>query len=163
MNGMQMNIGGAAENSGVSAKMIRHYEQIGLIPAARRTGGGYRTYAANDVHTLRFIRQARSLGFSISQIRDLLSLWRNPRRSSSKVKALALAHVAELDARISEMEAMKRVLVHLAAYCHGDERPECPILDGLSSETPTHTPRATHYRDAMPARARGSKLAPHRH
>lgn len=134
MHGIQLNIGGAAETSGISAKMIRHYERIGLIPAARRSGSGYRTYSRNDVHTLRFIRQARNLGFSMQQIRDLLALWRNPRRSSSKVKALALAHIENLDARISELETMKRALAHLAAHCHGDERPDCPILDGLSSE-----------------------------
>jgi Cu(I)-responsive transcriptional regulator len=132
MNGMQMNIGGAARHSGVSAKMIRHYEEIGLIPRAARSYSGYRTYTGNDVHTLRFIRQARSLGFSIKQIEQLLGLWRNQRRPSSKVKALALSHIAELDARIAEMETMKRTLQSLAAHCHGDDRPECPILDELA-------------------------------
>jgi len=132
MDGMQMNIGGAAHASGVSAKMIRHYESIGLIPRANRTGSGYRKYTDKDVHTLRFIRQARSLGFSVRQIEALLGLWRNQRRPSSKVKALALAHLAELDARIRELEAMKRTLAELAAHCHGDERPDCPILDELA-------------------------------
>jgi len=133
MNTMQMNIGEAARHSGVSAKMIRHYEGIGLISKAVRTYSGYRTYAASDVHTLRFIRQARNLGFSIKQIEQLLGLWRNQRRPSSKVKALAQEHIAELDARIAEMQAMKRTLQELAAHCHGDERPECPILDGLAA------------------------------
>ena len=133
MNMMQMNIGAAAKHSGVSAKMIRHYEGIGLISKAARTYSGYRTYAASDVHTLRFIRQARNLGFSIKQIEQLLGLWRNQRRPSSKVKALAQEHMAELDARIAEMQAMKRTLQELAAHCHGDERPECPILDGLAA------------------------------
>jgi Cu(I)-responsive transcriptional regulator len=158
IDGMQMNIGAAAEVSGVSAKMIRHYEQIGLVPAARRTGGGYRTYASTDVHTLRFIRQARSLGFSIAQIRDLLSLWRNPRRPSSRVKALALAHIAELDARIGELEAMKRVLVHLSAHCHGDERPDCPILEGLASQEPVAPPARDHGAPA-PRRSRATRRA----
>jgi len=133
MDMMQMNIGEAARHSGVTAKMIRHYEGIGLIPKATRTFSGYRTYSANDVHTLRFVRQARNLGFSIKQIEQLLGLWRNQRRSSSKVKALALAHIEELDARITELQAMKRTLQDLAAHCHGDERPECPILEGLAA------------------------------
>jgi MerR family gold-responsive transcriptional activator of gol and ges genes len=133
MDMMQMNIGEAAKHSGVSAKMIRHYEGIGLIPKASRTYSGYRTYSGKDVHTLRFIRQARNLGFSIKQIEELLGLWRNQRRSSSKVKALALAHIAELDARIVELEAMKRTLHSLAMHCHGDDRPECPILEGLAA------------------------------
>ncbi|HUJ86481.1 MAG TPA: Cu(I)-responsive transcriptional regulator [Burkholderiales bacterium] len=128
-----MNIGAAARRSGVSAKMIRHYEGIGLIPKAARTCSGYRTYSDRDVHTLRFVRQARSLGFSIKQIEQLLGLWRNQRRSSRDVKALALEHVAELDQRIAELEAMKRTLQALAARCHGDERPECPILDRLAA------------------------------
>ena len=133
MDTLQINIGEAARHSGVSAKMIRHYEEIGLIPKATRSFSGYRTYAANDVHTLRFIRQARNLGFSIKQIQQLLSLWRNQRRPSAKVKALALEHIADLDARIAEMLAMKSVLQNLAIHCHGDERPECPILDGLAA------------------------------
>ncbi len=133
MDTTQMNIGDAARHSGVSAKMIRHYEGIGLIPKAARTYSGYRKYSGNDIHTLRFIRQARNLGFSIKQIEQLLGLWRNQRRPSSKVKALALAHVAELDVRIVELEAMKRTLQALAVHCHGDDRPECPILDGLAA------------------------------
>jgi Cu(I)-responsive transcriptional regulator len=136
MDAMPLNIGNAARSSGVTAKMIRHYEQIGLIRKATRTGAGYRLYSGSDVHTLRFIRQARSLGFSIERIRELLSLWQDQRRPSRKVKALALAHVAELDGRIRELEAMKQTLQALAAHCHGDERPECPILDRLATPQP---------------------------
>jgi len=156
MNGMQMNIGHTAHVSGVSAKMIRHYEGIGLIPKASRTDSGYRTYTANDVHTLRFIRQARNLGFSIRQIEELLGLWRNQRRPSSRVKALALAHVEELDARIRELEAMKQTLQKLALHCRGDERPECPILDGLAAPSPVAAPRATR-KDIAQLRARTLK------
>ena len=128
-----VNIGTAAQSSGVSAKMIRHYEEIGLIAAARRTHSGYRVYAEADVHTLRFIRRARNLGFSVKQIEALLSLWRDRRRASGKVKALALAHMAELDARIAEMSEMRRTLEHLAGQCHGDLRTDCPILENLSA------------------------------
>ena len=127
-----MNIGTAAKASGVSAKMIRHYEEIGLIPQARRTYSGYRTYAEKELHLLRFIRQARQLGFSIKQIEALLGLWQNRRRASATGKRMALAHVAELDRKIQDMQAMKATLEQLAVHCHGDERPECPILDGLA-------------------------------
>ncbi len=133
MQTQPLNIGDAAAAAGVSAKMVRHYEEIGLIPKAKRTYSGYRTYTDNEVHVLRFIRQARSLGFSIKQISELLGLWQDRRRPSSRVKKLALEHVAELDAKIREMHAMKSTLERLAAHCHGDERPECPILDGLSA------------------------------
>jgi len=156
MNDMQMNIGHTARVSGVSAKMIRHYEGIGLIPKASRTDSGYRTYGAKDVHTLRFIRQARNLGFSIRQIEELLGLWRNQRRPSSKVKALALAHIEELDARIRELEAMKQTLQALALHCHGDERPECPILDGLAAPLPAAAPRAAR-KDIARLRVRAPK------
>lgn len=128
--------------------MIRHYEGIGLIPKAARSYSGYRTYSASDVHTLRFIRQARNLGFSIKQIEQLLGLWRNQRRPSSKVKALAQEHIAELDARIAEMQAMKRTLQELAVHCHGDERPECPILDGLAAPLATSATGARRGRAA---------------
>ena len=127
-----VNIGDAAAATGVSAKMIRHYEEIGLIPSPKRTHSGYRLYAQADVHMLRFIRRARNLGFSVKQIEALLSLWRDRRRASSKVKALALAHMAELDARILELTDMRRSLEHLAGKCHGDERPDCPILEDLA-------------------------------
>lgn len=128
-----MNIGEAARASGVTAKMIRHYEENGLIPRTKRTLSGYRMYGENDVHMLRFIRRARDLGFSLAQIRDLLGLWGNRRRASADVKKLALRHVEELDLKIREMQAMRRTLVQLAQHCHGDERPDCPILDDLAA------------------------------
>ncbi len=139
-----MNIGGAALKSGVSAKMIRHYEEIGLIPTAQRTDSGYRRYTGDEVHTLVFVKQARNLGFSTAQIADLLGLWRNRRRSSREVKALALAHIAELDERIGELEAMKRALMGLAVRCHGDHRPGCPILDGLAAPAAIADSAAKH-------------------
>ena len=124
-------IGRAAELSGVTAKMIRHYESLELIPKAARTLGDYRVYTASDIHTLRFIGRARGLGFSIDEIGTLLSLWRNQRRASKEVKRLALKHVAELDHKIEELQSMRSALADLAAHCHGDARPECPILDDL--------------------------------
>lgn len=126
-----MNIGQAASASGVSAKMIRHYEEIGLIPKVGRTAAGYRVYAEQDLHVLAFIKQARNLGFSIEQIRELLNLWHNKRRSSRKVKELAVNHIQQLDERIKELQAMRRVIAELAEHCHGDDRPECPILNEL--------------------------------
>ncbi|MGB5102107.1 MAG: Cu(I)-responsive transcriptional regulator [Steroidobacteraceae bacterium] len=126
------NIGDAAELSGVSARMIRHYESIGLIPAAGRTFAGYRIYGESDLHRLRFIKRARSLGFSIRHIESLLGLWGDPKRASRDVKRLAQAHADELGRRIQEMQAMQRTLRDLAQRCHGDERPDCPVLDDLS-------------------------------
>ena len=131
-----INIGQAAKASGVSAKMIRHYEEVGLTPAASRSEAGYRQYSEAEVHSLRFIRHARDLGFSIAQIAELVGLWQNRRRSSSRVKALALAHVAELESKLAKLQAMKDTLQHLAHCCHGDDRPDCPILDRLEAETP---------------------------
>uniref|UniRef100_UPI000E64F6C1 Cu(I)-responsive transcriptional regulator n=1 Tax=Dongia deserti TaxID=2268030 RepID=UPI000E64F6C1 len=127
-----MTIGQAAKSSAISAKMIRHYESIGLLPKAQRTESGYRLYDDNDVHTLRFIQRARSLGFPLETIRTLLALWRNRRRSSSHVKDLAERHIADLERKIAEMQSMVRSLKHLAHHCHGDDRPECPILDDLA-------------------------------
>jgi len=126
-----MNIGAASAASGVSAKMIRHYEALGLVPGVARTDAGYRQYDAATVHTLRFIRRARDLGFSTTEIAELLALWRNRRRSSAEVKRIALAHVDDLQRRIAEMQAMQRTLADLARCCHGDARPDCPILDDL--------------------------------
>jgi len=135
MNGAALerfNIGVAAARSGVSAKMVRHYESLGLLPAVARTDAGYRQYGEREVHTLRFIRRARDLGFSMAEIEQLLKLWQNRRRSSADVKRIALAHVADLERRIDEMSAMKRTLERLARSCHGDHRPDCPILDELA-------------------------------
>ncbi|WP_343586988.1 Cu(I)-responsive transcriptional regulator [Herbaspirillum sp.] len=129
-----MNIGEAAHASGVSAKMIRHYEETGLIPKAGRTDAGYRVYSERDVHLLRFIRQSRQLGFSMKQIADLIGLWLDQSRPSRKVKQLAEAHIGELDQRIRELQAMKSTLEQLAHNCHGDNRPDCPILDALGAD-----------------------------
>lgn len=126
------NIGEASALAGVSAKMIRHYESIGLIPEAARTFAGYRLYSDADVHRLQFIKRARTLGFSIKQIEALLSLWDDRSRASADVKRLAKAHAAELAQRIEEMQAMQRTLETLARRCHGDNRPDCPILDDLA-------------------------------
>lgn len=125
------NIGQASQASGVSAKMIRHYEKIGVIRPADRTFSNYRVYSANDVHTLQFVRRARDLGFSMKQIQELLGLWQQ-KRTSREVKRVALEHVKELETKIREMEAMKRTLETLAEHYHGDHRPECPILDDLA-------------------------------
>jgi len=129
-----MNIGQAASASGVSAKMIRHYEELGLLPAAKRTESGYRQYDDNEVHTLRFIRHSRDLGFSLAEIAELVSLWQNRRRSSRRVKAMAQAHIKELEQKAAELLAMKSTLEHLVHCCHGDDRPECPILEGLAGD-----------------------------
>lgn len=131
-----MNIGDAARASGVSAKMIRHYERIGLIRTSSRTQAGYRQYRERDVHLLRFIRRARDLGFSLDQIGQLLSLWDDPGRASADVKRLADAHIADLDARIAALTEMRTTLEALARACHGDHRPDCPILQGLATPPP---------------------------
>ncbi|QBE65023.1 Cu(I)-responsive transcriptional regulator [Pseudoduganella lutea] len=128
-----MNIGQAAAASGVTAKMIRYYESIGLVPAALRTDSGYRVYGDREVHTLRFIRRARKLGFSLERIAGLLSLWQDGGRASADVKRIALDHVAELDERIRELTEMRDTIATLAACCHGDDRPDCPILQGIAS------------------------------
>ena len=128
-----LNIGQAAARSGVSAKMVRHYESLGLLPAVHRSDAGYRQYGEKEVHTLRFIRRARALGFSMAEIAELLKLWQNKRRASADVKRIALAHVADLERRIAEMEAMKQNLGHLAHCCQGNSRPDCPILTELAA------------------------------
>ena len=125
-------IGQAASQSGVSAKMIRHYETLGLLPAVPRTDAGYRQYGEAQIHTLRFIRRARLLGFSMVEIAELLKLWQNQGRASADVKRIALAHVADLERRIAEMQAMRQTLQELAHCCQGDHRPDCPILSGLA-------------------------------
>lgn len=131
MNGA-LNIGEAAARSGVSAKMVRHYESLGLLPKVGRTDAGYRQYGDKEVHTLRFVRRARDLGFSMAEIAELLKLWQNKRRASAEVKRIALAHVADLERRMAELAEMKRTLEHLAACCHGDHRPDCPIIEELA-------------------------------
>lgn len=131
---MNLNIGQAAARSGVSAKMVRHYEALGLLPRVARTEAGYRQYGEAEVHTLRFIRRARDLGFSMAEIGELLKLWQNRRRTSSDVRNIAQRHVKDLERRIAEMDAMKRTLQHLVHCCRGDERPQCPILDELANE-----------------------------
>lgn len=126
-----MKIGQASAAAGVSQRMIRHYEKIGLVAHAARRDSGYRDYDPRDVHTLRFIARARDLGFSLDEIRQLVALWNDRGRASADVKSLALARAAELRRKEAELREMRRSLEHLASSCHGDERPECPILGGL--------------------------------
>lgn len=130
-----MNIGNASRESGVSAKMIRYYEQIGLLTPAKRSDAGYRLYSPDEIHALRFIRQARRLGFPVDDIRKLLALWQDRSRASAEVKSIAIDHVAELDERIAELTNIRNTLADLAAHCNGDERPECPILARLADVT----------------------------
>jgi MerR family copper efflux transcriptional regulator len=127
-----VNIGEAARLSGVSAKMVRHYEGLGLLPKVGRTDSGYRQYSEAEVHTLRFIKRSRDLGFSMEEIGDLLGLWQNRRRASANVRRIAQKHADDLQQRIVAMQAMQQTLRHLIHCCHGDERPECPILDDLA-------------------------------
>lgn len=138
-----MNIGQAARVSGVTAKMIRHYESLGLIRPATRTAAGYRVYDEREVHTLRFIRRARDLGFSIKEIAALLGLWQNRRRASGDVRRVAGEHLHALDRKIAELQSMRRTLHQLIEHCHGDHRPDCPILDDLAGSSPATRPRAT--------------------
>ena len=126
-------IGTAAQRAGVSARMVRHYESLGLLTAVARTDSGYRQYAEADVHALRFIGRARVLGFSIEEIRALLQLWQDQERASSQVKRIAQAHIDDLGARIAAMQAMQRTLQTLVSCCQGNERPNCPILDDLAA------------------------------
>ncbi len=128
-----MNIGKAADASGISAKMIRYYESIGLLPPARRTASGYRYYTDDDVHVLHFIRRARDLGFAVEDIGGLLALWRDQGRASADVKQIALGHVAVLERKIAALQGMADTLRTLAAHCHGDQRPDCPILADLDA------------------------------
>jgi len=132
-DGAGVNIGAAAKSSGVTAKMIRHYESIGLLRPARRTEAGYRLYGADDIRVLQFIHRGRALGFSLDQIGGLLALWQDQDRASADVRRLARTHIDELERRIAELEAMKRTLQGLVASCHGDRRPDCPILDDLAA------------------------------
>ena len=129
----QVSIGEAAQRSGVSARMVRHYESLGLLPAVARTESGYRQYGEADIHTLRFIKRSRDLGFSMEEIAELVGLWNNRRRASSSVKRIAEKHLGELEQRIADMQSMRSTLAHLVHCCHGDSRPECPILDDLAN------------------------------
>ena len=131
-----MNIGEAAKAAGVSAKMIRHYEEVGLLAAPRRTEAGYRQYSASEIHTLRFIRHARDLGFSIHSIGQLVGLWQDRARPSRQVKALAQTHILALEQKAQELLAMKATLEHLVHCCRGDDRPDCPILETLAEQSP---------------------------
>lgn len=149
-----MNIGQAATAAGVTAKMIRHYEQLGLIPEAARTDSGYRQYTGREVAVLTFIRQSRSMGFSIRQIAQLLTLWADDQRQSREVKALAAQHIAELDRKMQEMAQMKAALERLATGCQGDQRADCPILDELSNHA-----AAAHASPAMKAAPKAAAKA----
>lgn len=131
------NIGEAARRSGVSARMVRHYEGLGLLPAVARTESGYRQYSEADIHTLRFVKRSRDLGFSMEEIAELVGLWHNRRRTSASVKRIAQKHLGELEQRIADMQAMQRTLSHLVHCCHGDARPDCPILEDLAGAPTT--------------------------
>jgi MerR family transcriptional regulator, copper efflux regulator len=143
-----MNIGEAAKASGVSAKMIRCYEDIGLIPKPARLQSGHRHYAQEDAHTLTFIRRARDLGFSVDQIGELLARWHDRGRASADVKALVLEHVEQLRERIAALQAMARTLEHLAQHCHGDARPACPIIED-PTRAARSSPAPTRLKDRM--------------
>jgi Cu(I)-responsive transcriptional regulator len=131
-NGMPVNIGEAARLSGISPRMVRHYEGLGLLGEVHRTESGYRQYTPADVHTLRFIKRSREMGFSMEQVAELVDLWHNRRRTSSSVKRIAQNHLEELERRIAAMQGMQRTLAHLVHCCQGDQRPDCPILDDLA-------------------------------
>lgn len=156
-----MNIGEAAAATGVSAKMIRYYESIGLIRKSARSESGYRRYDDKDLHALHFVRQARKLGFSLEQIRELLSLWQDKQRASRDVKAIASGHIAELDQRIQEMTAMRDTLSHLVASCAGDHRADCPILAGLAVPEPMQEKAAACDKADKAANKTADKAAAH--
>ena len=137
------NIGQAAARSGVSAKMVRHYEALRLLPAVARTEAGYRVYSNREVHTLRFIRRARDLGFSMGEITELLKLWHNRRRASGDVKRIAMAHVEDLNRRLAALTEMRDTLAHLADCCQGNERPDCPILEDLAQHLGAPAPMSS--------------------
>lgn len=128
-----MNIGEVAKVSGVNAKLIRHYEAIGIIPKAQRSDSGYRIYKESDAHILGFVKRARSLGFSMKEIKKLVGLWKNKNRASSEVKQLAREHIVRLEKKILELESIRDTLKHLSQHCHGDHRPDCPILEDLAA------------------------------
>ena len=152
-----VSIGTAAERAGVSARMVRHYESLGLIAGVARTDSGYRQYTATDVHTLQFIRRARDLGFSMEEIAELLALWHDRSRASSQVKRIAQTHIDDLSVRIAAMQSMQRTLQTLVHCCHGDDRPDCPILDDLASADTDLSP--THHEPIAPTPKRRNKAA----
>ena len=152
--GARLSISEAARRSGVSAKMIRHYESLGLLPAVARTEAGYRQYGEREVHTLRFIRRARDLGFAMAEIAELLALWQDRGRASAQVKRIALRHIDALDRRMAELQQMRDTLAHLADGCHGDDRPDCPILDDLGGAAAQPAEEAVR-----PSTSRGTDLA----
>jgi Cu(I)-responsive transcriptional regulator len=137
-----MNIGQASAASGVTAKMIRYYEEIGIIVSPERTRAGYRVYSGDDVHALRFIKRARNMGFSIEEVRELLTLWRDKSRASADVKRFALEHLKGLEAKIVELQTMADTIRHLAQTCHGDDRPDCPILADIAEVRTSENPAA---------------------
>ncbi len=146
-----MNIGRAAERSGVAPKTIRYYESIGLIGRADRRANNYRDYSERDIATLRFIHRARSLGFSVKDVANLLALWQDRDRASHDVKRLALDHVAGIDRKLAELQSMRRTLVALIDRCHGDERPDCPILDDLAGSGHGESARHAHHHEPLDA------------
>mgnify|MGYP001570031474 CR=1 FL=1 len=154
-----MNIGQAATHSGVPAKTIRYYESIGLIRRAARTAGNYRDYDDIDLQTLRFIQRARKLGFSVKDVGALLTLWRDKRRASGTVKRLAEGHIAEIDRRMEELKSMRRTLTHLMERCHGDARPDCPIIDELARDGQASDGRG----ESAPSGGKAPKSAPSCH
>lgn len=147
-------IGQAASQAGVSSKMVRHYEALGLLPPVARTEAGYRLYTERDVHVLRFIRRARDLGFGMAEIARLLALWHDRQRASADVRRIAQQHVADLDRRLTELQAMRDTLQHLVACCQGNNRPDCPILDQLDSHVAGLAGLPTHPGPLMKARRR---------
>lgn len=147
-------IGQAASQAGVSAKMVRHYEALGLLPPVARTEAGYRLYTERDVHVLRFIRRARDLGFGMAEIAQLLALWHDRQRASADVRRIAQQHVADLDRRLAELQAMRDTLQHLVGCCHGNDRPDCPILDQLDSPAAGLANLPTHPGPLQKARRR---------
>ena len=144
-----MNIGISAERSGLPAKTIRYYEEIGLLKPDR-TDNGYRDYSSADLHRLRFLQRSRSLGFSVEECRQLLSLYNDQDRESADVKAIAQAKLAEIDCKLAELAGLRDMLRHLVANCHGDDRPDCPIIDGLSGEAAFATPGDCHGKEQRP-------------
>ena len=153
-----MNIGKLSKAVGISAKMIRYYEQIGLIPAVGRNNSGYRSYSAQDVERLKFIRKSRTLGFSVSEITDLLDLWNDKKRQIADVKKLAQSHIEKLELRIFELQKMTETLQNLINCCAGDHRPDCPILDGLQT-TDLETSDVHHHNDTLSLSPLGTSKA----